>query len=136
MLNPSLVPNRIILIESLAHETAHALLFGLTLGADLSTNGPNARYASPLRADARPIEGIVHATFVLARMVYALERLAARSALTEEERALVGSRLARHRESYTAGLAVVDAHARFTEAGAAIFQACRQAMSEPAIPPA
>ena len=74
-INPARVPDRVTLVEALAHETAHALLFGLTLGVDLTLNDPAERYASPLRRDPRPIEGIVHATYVLARMVYALGTL-------------------------------------------------------------
>lgn len=125
ILNPARVPDRVTLVESLAHETAHALLFGLTLGADLTTNGPNARFASPLRPDPRPIEGIVHATFVLARMNYALEQLRTSSRLAQEERASIEAKLLRNRTHYASGLATVDAHARFSEEGAAIFEGCR-----------
>ncbi len=128
MLNPDRIPDRVTLVEALAHECAHALLFGLTLGADLTTNGPNARYASPLRPDPRPIEGIVHATYVLARMIHALEHLLAGAPLTPDERRGAAEKLARNRRDYAAGLSVVDAHARFTPEGAAIFSACRAAM--------
>ena len=133
MLNPSRIPDRITMVEALAHECAHALLFGLTLGADLTTNGPEARFASPLRADPRPIEGIVHATYVLARMNYALEQLLATPLLTREERRLATEKLARNRSNYAAGLGVVDAHAQFTPEGAAIFSACRAAMALPSL---
>lgn len=129
LLNPERVADRVTLVESLAHETAHALLFGLTRGADLTTNDPAERYASPLRADPRPIEGIVHATYVLARMVHALEAIADAPALDEGERAAIAAKLARNGASWTAGCATVDAHARFTPEGAAIFEGCRQAMA-------
>lgn len=129
VLNPALVPDRVTLVESLAHETAHALLFGLTAGADLTTNPPEERHASPLRPDLRPIEGIVHATYVLARMNYALAKLQEVNALTAAERAQVAVKLERNAANYRAGLATVDAHARFTAEGAAIFDACRQAMA-------
>lgn len=125
ILNPTRVPDRVTLVEALAHETAHALLFGLTLGADLTTNGPDARFASPLRPDPRPIEGIVHATYVLARMNYALERLHGSSRLAPAERAAIEAKRARNRANYASGLATVDAHARFTPEGSAIFDACR-----------
>ena len=61
MLNPTLVADRVDLAEALAYETAHALLFGLVLGADLTLNDPAERYASPLPADPRSIKGLVHA---------------------------------------------------------------------------
>ncbi|GJE54191.1 hypothetical protein EKPJFOCH_0664 [Methylobacterium thuringiense] len=129
ILNPDRVPDRVTLVESLAHETAHALLFGMTLGADLTTNDPSERYGSPLRPDPRPIEGIVHATYVLARMNYCLERLREHPELSPAERASVATKIARNTASYAAGLETVVAHARFTPDGAAIFAACREAMA-------
>ena len=128
VLNPTRVHDRVTMAESLAHETAHAMLFGLTLGVDLTTNDPTERHGSPLRPDPCPIEGIVHATYVLARMIYALDHARRSERLDETERALIETKLERNRADYEAGLATVDAHARFTEDGAAIFAACRRAM--------
>lgn len=129
VLNPARVPDRVTLVEGLAHETAHALLFGMTLGADLTTNDPAERYTSPLRRDPRPIEGIVHATYVLARMNYALMVLRGAQGLKDSEQMLIANKLAHNRLSYEAGLGVVLAHARFTSEGEAIFDACRRAMA-------
>ena len=131
VLNPRLIKDRIDLAESLAHETAHALLFGLTLGEDLTLNDPGERFSSPLRADPRPIEGIVHATYVLARMVYALRSLSRLTVLDAAERRRVADKIERNTASYHAGLGVVQAHARFTPAGAVIFENCRRAMADP-----
>lgn len=128
VLNPARVPDRVTLIESLAHESAHALLFGMIGGADLTTNDPAERYASPLRPDPRPIEGIVHATYVLARMNHALSRLGRAAHLTDAERAAVAAKLARNRASFESGRVTVEDHARFTDDGAAIFQGCLDAM--------
>jgi HEXXH motif-containing protein len=128
VLNPDLIPDRVTLCEALAHETAHALLFGLTLGADLTLNDPAERFPSPLRADLRPMEGIVHATFVLARMVYALEVLAQSESLTQDERALVQAKRERNLHHFQAGAAVVQAHASFTDEGAIIFSNCLRAI--------
>ena len=128
VLNPALVPDRVTLVEALAHESAHALLFGLTLGADLTTNDPAERYSSPLRPDPRPMEGIVHATFVLARMIYALDAISASEGLGGGECALVERKIEGNMKHYGIGLEAVDAHARFTQDGAAIFDACREAV--------
>lgn len=128
ILNPGRLPDRVTLVESLAHETAHALLFGLTLGADLTTNDPAKRYVSPLRADPRPIEGIVHATYVLARMVHALDRLSGSTRLDAAERDLIRTKLNLNRANYRAGLGTVQAHARLTPEGEAIMTACETAM--------
>ena len=130
MLNPALVPDRVTLVEGLAHETAHALLFGLTLGADLTTNDPGERYGSPLRPDPRPIEGIVHATYVLARMIHALDAVRGSACLVADESAHIARKIDQNWTNYAAGLQTVDAHARFTEEGAKIFQACRKAMDD------
>jgi HEXXH motif-containing protein len=129
VLNPDLIPDRVTLCEALAHESAHALLFGFTLGADLTLNDPAERFPSPLRADLRPMEGIVHATFVLARMIYALEVLAQSESLTPDERALVQAKGERNLHHFQAGAEVVQAHARFTEDGATIFANCLLAMN-------
>ena len=130
VLNPTLVLDRIDLIESLAHETAHALLFGLTLGEDLTTNDPAECFSSPLRADPRPIEGIVHATFVLGRMIFALRSLAGATGVGATERLRIAGKIDRNIALYRAGLGVVEAHARFTPAGAHIFNDCRCAMAD------
>ncbi len=127
-LNPSRVPDRVTLVESLAHEAAHALLFGLTRGVDLTANDPAARYASPLRADPRPMEGLVHATYVLARMCYALHALQRSARLDEVERALVRAKLAANRARYDDGLSTVTSHAVFTAEGVIIFERCVAAM--------
>jgi hypothetical protein len=129
VLNPDLIPDRVTLCEALAHETAHSLLFGLTLGADLTTNDPAERFPSPLRLDLRPMEGIVHATFVLARMIYTLEVLAQSESLTPDERALVQAKRERNIHHFQAGAEVVQTHARFTDDGAMIFANCRRAIN-------
>ncbi len=129
ILNPDRLPDRVTLVEGLAHETAHALLFGMTLGADLTTNDPAERYASPLRQDLRPIEGIVHATYVLARMNHALAAVRTAPGLVPTELALIDGKIARNRASYEAGLDTVLVHARFTPEGEAIFAACREAVN-------
>jgi hypothetical protein len=124
--------NRIDIIEGLAHESAHMLLFGLGLGSPLVQNPREERFASPLRSDPRPMEGIVHATYVLARMHYAASRLLESNLLTPEERATVSAARERHRAGYLAGLSVVDAHARWTPMGEAAFDGARHYMAEAA----
>ena len=57
----------------LVHEHAHNVLFALSPLQGVVTNADDELYSSPLRIDPRPMEGILHATFVLARMIYWLE---------------------------------------------------------------
>lgn len=63
------------LAEGLVHETTHHLLFALSKDEPLVVNAVNDSFNSPLRIDARPMDGIYHATFVLARLIYFYDRL-------------------------------------------------------------
>jgi hypothetical protein len=56
------------LVQFFVHEITHALLFGLSLNEPLVKNAPEESYRSPLRADARPMDGIYHATLVCGRL--------------------------------------------------------------------
>ena len=111
------------------HESGHSLLFGVNAGAPLVENDARERYPSPLREDPRPMDGIVHASYVLARMYYALSHLEASSLLEPDERAEAQRLMSFAGEAYIDGLAVVDAHARFTDVGAQVFAGARQAMN-------
>ncbi len=120
-------PTAPALALTLAHESGHAVLFGATLGVPLTVNDGAERFASPLRATPRPMEGIVHATWVLARMHLAAERMiAAGIDLTAERDAIRGD--------YADGLDVVDSAARFTAEGAAVFAPAREYMAGTAPP--
>jgi HEXXH motif-containing protein len=125
LLNLDAHPTRVKLAEGLAHESGHAVLFGLTMGAPLVTNPDDERHPSPLRHDPRPMDGITHAVWVLARMHLAMEVLLAGDALTHEERTEAEVARTRIARDYRDGLAVVDAHARFTPEGAAAFDLAR-----------
>ena len=63
--------------QRIAHEATHNLLFGLCADGPLADNDDGERHASPLRPDARPIDGVLHATCVSARVHRMLSRLLA-----------------------------------------------------------
>jgi len=109
------------LAEVLVHEAAHTRLLGETLGRPLVTNPPDQRYESPLRPDPRPMEGIVHAAFVVARLHYL-----AGSLYDGSERA---ARQAENRERFRTGDDIISRHAAFTPTGAAIYAATRDYMA-------
>jgi hypothetical protein len=129
VLNRQAHGSRLKIVEGLAHESGHALLLGITLGAPLVENPVEERYPSPLRDDPRPMDGLVHATYVLARMHYAVSRVAASGLLDRNElddaRAVTASAL----QSYREALSVVDRSARFTTLGGVAFEGARQYMS-------
>jgi len=123
-------PDRVSMAEGLTHEAAHSLLLGYTLGASLVENDPSERFPSPLREALRPMDGIVHATYVLARMHYCIERLLTSEALTNFERNQLEAAKIRRRTDYLDGLKIVASHARFTDLGRAIFAGAQNYMSQ------
>jgi HEXXH motif-containing protein len=50
-------------------------LFGYALDERLVRNPDSQRFASPLRSDPRPMDGVFHATFVCARLYLLYRRL-------------------------------------------------------------
>lgn len=55
-------------VEHIVHEASHIHLNCLMVVDSLILNSPDDRFVSPLRADPRPMVGILHATFVSARI--------------------------------------------------------------------
>jgi hypothetical protein len=117
------------LAVGLAHESGHAVLFAQTFGVPMTLNPDAERHASPLRTTPRPMEGIVHATWVLARMQLAVETMLQRGRLDAAARAAMLALRAELDRDYADGLAVVEAHARFTPEGAAAFAPARAWMA-------
>ena len=110
------------MIEVLAHESAHCLLFGFARKDLLVENDPEDLFRSPLRADPRPMLGIYHATFVSARMHDAMRGLLQAGAEDAELAEIARARDA-NRDRFEAGLAVVRDHARLTSLGAELLSA-------------
>ncbi len=127
-INP-ITPSRVAMLEALVHEAAHLLLFGMTMGSAMVENSDAERYASPLRSDARPMDGIVHATYVLARLTYCAERLLRSNGLTFAERDEVMQARETNIQLYRDGLRTVRQHARFTEIGRLAFERSVEACS-------
>jgi len=69
--------------QALAHESGHNLLFGFCTSESLVENADEELFASPLRADPRPMDGVFHATYVVARMHQTLSRLLAVNVLDD-----------------------------------------------------
>lgn len=69
LVNPRSQVTDLDLVVTLIHESSHLKLFSAYLNDEIVLNDPNEVYSSPLRREARPMNGIYHAAFVLARMV-------------------------------------------------------------------
>ncbi len=125
LLNPRHHRTPLAVAEVLAHEAGHSLLFGLTVDEPLVTNPDTELYPSPLRRDPRPMDGIYHATFVSARMAWAMEGLAESGALDRRERERALAAAAVDRANFAKGIGVVDAHASLSRTGRAVIEAAR-----------
>lgn len=110
------------MMETLAHEAAHSFLFGLMAHETLVTNADDDLYASPLRSDPRPMDGIFHATFVSARMHYAMQVARDSDKLTASEQHQCQEFLAASRKAFNDGYSVVADKADMTATGYAIMQ--------------
>ena len=107
----------LVLAETLVHESAHSLLFALSCNDNRVLNPPTERHKSPLRIDPRPLDGIYHAVFVLARMHGFLAEVAqnpfAPTLLRNEAESLLEDR----ETAFMDGRAVLLEHAKLTEIG-------------------
>ncbi len=127
-LNAQLHRSRIAMAEVIAHESAHSLLFGFCTREPLVLNEDADRYPSPLREDLRPMDGIYHATFVSARMHWAMARLLASGLLTEPEAREAQAAMAEDARNFRAGEWVVADHGQLTRHGQALMAGARDYM--------
>jgi hypothetical protein len=75
------------------------------------------------------MDGVVHATYVVARMHYADTRMLESGLLTEEEAVAAREARERNRQLYADGLAVIETHAKWTRAGAAALSSAKKYMA-------
>ncbi len=120
-LNASSHDTDVAMVEVLAHESAHSLLFGFATEEALVSNPDEELYDSPLRVDPRPMDGIYHATYVSARMHWAMSRLIEAKVLDAEARSLAESAREADYGNFMSGYDVVQKHGRLTETGTAVM---------------
>jgi len=128
-LNATEHQNIVDMADGLSHESAHAHLFGISLGEAFVENSPEECFASPLRAEPRPMDGIFHATYVSARMHYAHSRLLKSSVLSKGEREQACDACMSSIRAFKDGIETVDAHARLTDAGRRVLESARRYMA-------
>ncbi|KHF24345.1 hypothetical protein JV46_24870 [Solemya velum gill symbiont] len=120
--------NEIALLEVLAHESAHMLLFGFCRDEMLVSNSDDELFPSPLRFDPRPMDGIYHATWVSARMHWAMSQLINSGQLTQPQLELATSHMQADKVNFENGYGVVKQHAKLTPTGRAVMQPARDYM--------
>lgn len=116
-------------VSSLLHEEAHQVLFALDPMDGVVTNSDDERYSSPLRLDPRPLEGIHHATFVLARIVYGMRALQQAGVFEGEDARFAAETITEAEPLFFDGLATTRRHADMTLAGAAAMDAAERYMT-------
>jgi HEXXH motif-containing protein len=104
--------------DALVHETGHHSLIVKTAFAPHLANGKDLA-SSPLRSDARPLLGTLHAVFVLVRVATALGRVL--DHLDGSDRRAAAALVAGYELSIDEGLRTLARRARPTPAGALLL---------------
>jgi hypothetical protein len=118
--------------QALAHESGHNLLFGFCADGSLVDNPDEELFASPLRKDRRPMDGVVHATYVVARMHQTVSHLLASGVLDAQQREAAQADLALHRRNFEAGDQVIREGGRLTPVGSEAMASARDYMASAA----
>lgn len=128
-LNADFHQTDVSMLEVIAHESAHSLLFGLCTEEMLVQNDDEELYPSPLRPDLRPMDGIYHATFVSARMHWAMSRLLESGAAGGSFSAGIVAARDADRRNFESGESVVCRHGRLTRLGRELMDGARSYMA-------
>lgn len=109
------------LVTSLAHEEGHAALFGACRNEMLVENPDSELFWSPIRQTERPLEGIFHAAFVSARMLYVMQHQVADLSLPVQERQRATQDAEEAARIYTEGVEIVRENGRLTKTGTSVL---------------
>jgi hypothetical protein len=122
--------NDITMIEALVHESSHSLLFSYSIDEPLVRNEDDELFSSPLREDLRPMDGIYHATFVSARMHWAMDALIQSGHLNSDEILIAQNAKDVNCENFFNGYDTVKAHADLTETGKKVMASASDYMKQ------
>ena len=129
LVNPVVQRDALIMVEMLAHEMTHLLLFGVAMDEPLLTNAPDERYYSPIREAPRTMDGVYHATIVAARVTRALLRQAEATDATQELREIAIQRAATNMRLFDEGVEIVEANAALSPVGRRVLEDSKAAMA-------
>jgi HEXXH motif-containing protein len=118
--------------QALAHESGHNLLFGHCVNGSLVENDDGEEFAHPLRQDPRPMDGVFHAAYVIARMHQTVERLLESGVLDPEQTVAARNELVLHRRNFADADSVIRSGGRLTPLGAQTIEAARAHLAVPA----
>ena len=118
--------------QALAHESGHNLLFGFSASGPLVENPDEELFSSPLRRDPRPMDGVFHATYVVARMHQTLSRLLVSGVLDDAQSEAARTDRAVHQRNFELGDEVIRQGGRLTATGCEAIAAAREYMAKAA----
>jgi len=112
--------------ENLVHEAAHQHLNYIWSEHELIENEDSGTYASPLRQEPRPLSGILHAAFVLARTMRGISMLNENGSYDPARHPISTAynnkkNPASFREKFDDCIETLQKHAKFTDFGAELF---------------
>jgi len=110
------------IVQKIVHESSHNLLFGLSTDSTLVENSDDELFSSPLRREPRPMDGIYHAAFVLAREHRAVWRLLDSGILSPSLQEEARKELAQNKRLFDNAIKVVREHGKLTSLGETIMQ--------------
>lgn len=118
-------------LENLVHEAAHQHLNYIWFFDPIILNEDSGTYASPLRREKRPLSGIFHAMFVLARTMYMIRKLEARADFDPETETIESAynnagNSASFERKFEDCWTVLKDHAKLTAAGASLMKSSRE----------
>jgi len=133
-LNSEVHRTPIQILDGLVHEAAHTLLFGYAADERLVRNPDSDRFASPLRPDPRPMDGVFHATFVCARLYLLYRRLLERrpASLRAFDLASIEKKMAELASRFEDGARLIADRASLTPLGEKILRSTVDYMSHDA----
>ena len=126
LINSRAMDGPVALSEALVHEGVHSFIFGSAPVDFHVRNSPEERRKSPLREEPRPLDGIYHATFVLARMCFAMREFAGSPTLAPEMQKEAAERAETSRKLFWDGYKVLEEYADYTEFGREMMEAARR----------
>ena len=108
------------IIDLMVHENAHQYIYHLTVFDEVCQG--EGMFQSPLREDARPLEAIYHATFVLARLIYFYQLCEGMVCFEDQKKAK--TLLQTYHLKFKDGYKTLKAHAIFTPLGEKLLDSC------------
>jgi HEXXH motif-containing protein len=121
-------------LEFIVHEAAHHVLFAHWSQVPMVMNDDSGEYRSPLRVSPRPLSGVFHAAFVLARTIRAKRIFEAVPALQTEVRNMSTSYNeagdpAAFEAKFVDCVDVLTKYAELSPAGTELISSCREMIS-------